>query len=234
MPRRGPSGPQGSPAAGGVEKTPEFVGARYDRLAPIYGLFEWLYALPLVGARRKSVEALRLREGDVVVELGCGSGRNFSLIEGRIGPTGAIFGVDMSARMLARATARVRRRGRTNVHLICGDAATFVPPSRVHAVLLCFSYSTMRDRLRILESAWGWLEAGGRLVITDALLRPGWPRRAFLRLGVWVSDRTLLGKPDTDPSRDLALLAGGVHERRISLGVGFDYVICAATKQAAV
>jgi hypothetical protein len=92
----------------------------------------------------------------------------------------------------------------------------------------------MRDRLKILEMAWGVLEVGGRLVITDASLRPVWPRRLFSRLGVWVSSLTLLGKPDTDPQRDLAALAGTVDEQRISFGLGFDYLICAATKPAAV
>jgi len=213
-----------------IEKTPEFVGARYDRLAPIYGLFEWLYALPLLGVRRKSVEALQLREGDVVLELGCGTGRNFALIEDRIGPAGSIFGVDMSRGMLARAAALARRRGWTNVQLTCGDAATFAPPGRVRAVLFSFSYSTMRDRLKVLELGWRLLEVGGRLVITDASLRPGWPRRLFSGLGVWVSNLTLLGKPDTDPPRDLAALAGTVEEQRISFGLGFDYLICAATK----
>jgi demethylmenaquinone methyltransferase/2-methoxy-6-polyprenyl-1,4-benzoquinol methylase len=91
--------------SGWIEKRPEFVGARYDRLAPIYGLFEWLYALPLLGVRRKSVEALQLRAGDAVLELGCGSGRNFALIESRIGPAGRIIGVDLSPGMLARAVA---------------------------------------------------------------------------------------------------------------------------------
>ena len=46
------------------EKTPEFVGARYDRLAPIYGVFEWFYALPLVRVRGKSIDALELNPGD--------------------------------------------------------------------------------------------------------------------------------------------------------------------------
>jgi demethylmenaquinone methyltransferase/2-methoxy-6-polyprenyl-1,4-benzoquinol methylase len=214
-----------------IEKSPEVVGARYDRLAPIYGLFEWLYALPLLGVRRRSVEALRLRPGDCVLELGCGSGRNFALIEQRIGPDGALFGVDLSPRMLARANRLVRRRGWANVRLTCGDAASFAPPRPVHAALFSFSYSTMRDRSGILRAAWGHLEAGGRLVLTDATLRPGWPRRLFRSLSVWVSDRTLLGRPDTEPAEDLASLAGPVEVQQISFApLIADYVICAGTK----
>jgi hypothetical protein len=36
--------------------------------------------------------------------------------------------------------------------------------------------------------------------------------RLSVRLGVWVSDRTLLGKPDTDPAGDLSRTAGPIEE----------------------
>ena len=216
------------------EKTPEFVGARYDRLAPIYGVFEWFYALPLVRVRGKSIDALELNPGDAVLELGCGSGRNFALIEERIGPRGTLLGVDMSPGMLARAEKLARRRGWTNVYLTCGDAAASAPSKPVQGILFCFSYSTMRDRLTILESAWHLVDVGGRVVITDARLRAGWPQRVFSGLGAWMSNRTLLGKPDTDPEKDLTSIAGSVNAQHISFGpFGFEYVVCAATKGVA-
>lgn len=215
------------------EKSPEAVGARYDRLAPIYGVFEWLYGLPLVRIRRTSIDALELEPGDAVLEIGCGSGRNFPFIEERIGPGGALFGVDLSRGMLARAERLVSRRRWANVHLTRGDAATSIPARPVRAVLFCFSYSTMRDRVAILEAAWRTLDVGGRVVVTDARLRPGWPRRVLAGSSAWVSDRTLLGRPDTDPEKDLARLGGSVAMQRVSFGpFGFEYVICSAVKRA--
>ena len=220
---------------GWIEPTPEAVGARYDRLAPIYGLFEWLYALPLLRVRRKTVDALALAPGDAVLEVGCGSGRNFALLEEKIGPEGSLFGVDLSKGMLARAERLVRRRGWRNVHLTRGDAGTALPSAPVDGVLFCFSYSTMRDRLEILRAAWALLHPGGRLVLTDARLREGWPRRAFSRTGYAVSRRTLLGRPDTDPERDLGALGGTLTTRRIVFrGFGFEYVVCVATKPGSV
>lgn len=217
--------------AGWSEKAPELVAARYDRLAPVYGLFEWLYGLPLVRVRRRSIDALRLEPGDRVLEVGCGSGRNFPGIEQRIGPGGTLVGVDLSRGMLARAERLVRRRGWGNVELVCGDAERALPTDPVHAVLFCFSYSTMRERARILAAAWDRLAPGGRLVITDARLRPGWPRRVLGRLSVWMSERSLLGRPDTDPERDLARLAGSARSQPISFGpLGFEYAICSASR----
>jgi ubiquinone/menaquinone biosynthesis C-methylase UbiE len=213
-----------------TEKTPEVVGARYDRLAPIYGVFEWLYGLPFVRIRLKSIDALQLDAGDSVLEIGCGSGRNFSLIEERIGPNGALRGIDLSRGMLARAERLVRRRGWTNVQLTCGDAALSLPAEPVRGVLFCFSYSTMRDRTAILEAAWCMLQAGSRVVIADARLRPGWPQQLLSRTSYWFSNRTLLGRPDTDPEGDLACFGAPVSTQRIFGPLGFEYVVCSATK----
>lgn len=215
---------------GWSEKSPEFVAARYDRLAPIYGLFEWPFLLPLLGVRRKAVEALRLERGNSVLEVGCGDGRNFALIQQRIGPEGAIFGVDLSARMLAGAEACCRRHGWTNVQLARADCAEFEPPGPIQAALFSFSYSTMRDRTRNLRRVWDLLEPGGRLVISDHTLSPGWPRRLLLSMGARFSDRTLIGKPDTDPGADLAALAGEVETRVIRFPPGARNVICSGAK----
>ncbi len=214
------------------EKSPEFVGARYDRLAPIYGLFEWPFLLPLLGVRRKTIEALRLGPGDAVLDVGCGDGRNFALMEERIGPDGRIFGVDLSARMLAGAEARCRRRGWKNVRLERGDCAGFEPPGPIQAALFSFSYSTMRDRTANLRRIWDLLAPGGRLVICDHRLSPGWPSRVFRSSSARFSDRTLLGNPDTDPEADLAALAGDVETRVIRFPPGARNVICAGTRSA--
>ena len=49
-----------------------------------------------------------------------------------------------------------------------------------------------------------------------------------------MSNRTLLGKPDTDPEKDLTSIAGSVSAQHISFGpFGFEYVVCAATKGVA-
>lgn len=77
------------------------VRRRYEKLAPVYELTlgERLYAR----ARRRAVELLRLAPGATVVDIACGTGLNFPLIEERIGPAGALIGVDLTAAMLRRA-----------------------------------------------------------------------------------------------------------------------------------
>ena len=215
-----------------VEQRPEFIAQRYDRLAPFYGALEWLYMLPLLGVRQKTVSALRLRPGDPVLEVGCGSGGNFQLLNRAVGPTGTVLGVDLSAGMLARAKTRCSKHGWSNVEVTQADAVSYEPRVPPRGVLFSFSYSAIPERNRVLARAWSVLQAGGRLVIADLSMAQGRGLRFLLPFAYWYSRRGLLGKPDTEPWRELERLAGAVETQRISLfGLG-HFFICAATKAA--
>ena len=67
--------------------------------------------------RRLAVAALKPARGEVVADIGCGTGRSFPLLEQNIGPDGELVGVDVCPQMLARAGALVRRRDWRNVTL---------------------------------------------------------------------------------------------------------------------
>jgi ubiquinone/menaquinone biosynthesis C-methylase UbiE len=213
-----------------IEQSPETIARRYDRLAPFYGALDWLYLLPLLGIRSKTVSRLRLQPGDSVLEIGCGSGTNLPLLVAGVGPSGAVLGVDLSPGMLERARALCRRRSWSNVDLTRADAAEYAPPIPPNAVLFSFSYSAIPQRSRVLASAWNILRTGGRLVITDLSLSGGRALRIVLPFANWYSRRTLLGKPDTQPWQDLADHAGAVDTQRIALGGLGHFVICSATK----
>jgi demethylmenaquinone methyltransferase/2-methoxy-6-polyprenyl-1,4-benzoquinol methylase len=214
-----------------IEKSPEFVAARYNRFAPVYGLLDWLQGIPLVGLRRKAVAALRLKGGDAVLEVGCGDGRCFYLLQGAVGSAGRIIGIDLSPKMLAGAYRLARRRGWSNVELHCVNAAEFTPPQPIQGALLTLSYCTMRDRSAILRRVWDLVEPGGRLVIADVMMSPGIVRNLFGWVGVLVSNLTLLGKPDIEPRSDLASIAGQVEYQRIRpFPFLTQFEICAAAK----
>jgi ubiquinone/menaquinone biosynthesis C-methylase UbiE len=66
------------------------------------------------GYRRKAVDLLHLTKGDHVLEIGCGTGRNFALLEHAVGPSGTITAVDISVEMLGRAQKRATRLGQTS------------------------------------------------------------------------------------------------------------------------
>src|SRR3954451_11704585 len=68
--------------------------------------------------RRRLVELLPLRRGDVVLDVGCGTGLCFEQVRGRVGAEGAVVGIDASREMLEMAAARVAARGWRNVVMV--------------------------------------------------------------------------------------------------------------------
>ena len=64
------------------------IARRYDRLAGLIGLFDWLLFVP-PHLRRRAAARLELRPG-AVLEIGCGTGRNFPFLQQAVGPSGKI------------------------------------------------------------------------------------------------------------------------------------------------
>jgi ubiquinone/menaquinone biosynthesis C-methylase UbiE len=151
--------------------------------------------------------ALDVRPGARVLEIGCGSGRNFPSLQRVVGPTGRIYGVDISAGMLARARARCKREGWNNVELTRCDAAEYMPPEPFDGILFGLSYNTMPHHRVVLQHSWNILRPGGRIVIMDGKAPPGRMGQIFLPFGVWLMRHTLLGNPFIKPWKHLADLA---------------------------
>lgn len=116
------------------EYDPEFIRRRYNRLAAFYPVFELVFWLP-PGIRRRAVARLELKPGDRVLEVGCGTGRNFRQLTAAVGATGEIVGVDFTPAMLAVARRQCQRQGWKNVELLEHDAASYELPVPVDGVL---------------------------------------------------------------------------------------------------
>lgn len=147
---------------------------RYGASARWYDLLsgEW----PVYGiGRRAGIELLDPRPGEHVLDVGCGTGLNFALLQAAVGPAGRITGVDASADMLARASARIQRHGWRNVRLVHADAGIAPgsggwadPP--VDAVLFTYALSVIPGWRQALETAAGCARPGARLVVVDLAL----------------------------------------------------------------
>ncbi|MQA83334.1 MAG: methyltransferase domain-containing protein [Streptosporangiales bacterium] len=183
IPRRGaPRGPRmtsqtregsmGQPesARDHVIRTYRARARRYDITANLYyllGYRQWAY-------RRRAVQALRLRPGGTVVEIGCGTGLNFSLIEQVIGPEGRIVGVGLTDAMLARAERRVKARGWRNVSLVQADAVGFRFPVGVDAILCTFVLSHVPECAEVIAQGCTALAPGGRYVVLGLKVPQHW------------------------------------------------------------
>jgi len=146
--------------------------ANYDLTANLYYLFgyrEWAY-------RKMAVQALKLRPGDTVLELACGTGINFPLFQRYIGPTGRIIGVDITDAMLEQADKRVADQGWKNVALVQHDASTYQIPSDVKAVFSSYALSIFPDTRRVLTNIANSLDPEGRLTLIELQIPKFWHR----------------------------------------------------------
>ncbi|WP_025322717.1 class I SAM-dependent methyltransferase [Deferrisoma camini] len=167
----------------------EDVQQIYRRRAALYDLTSNLYVLAgfrLPTYRRRAVEALGLRRGDTVVDIGCGTGLNLPLLRRAVGPAGRVVGVDLTDRMLGRARHRVRRHGWRNVDLVRCDAERYRFPSPLQGVLSTLAITLIPGYERVIRNAARALEPGRRLVVLDLKRAAGWPEWTF-RLGVWLT-----------------------------------------------
>jgi ubiquinone/menaquinone biosynthesis C-methylase UbiE len=202
------------------------VSRRYDRIAEYIPFFDRLFFLP-ADLRRKAVARLGLSRGDSVLDIGCGTGVNFPYLRGAVGPAGRIYGVDISTGMLGKARQRRDARGWDNIELTECDVADYMAPTLLDGVLFSLSYNTMPHHRDVLRHAWRQLRPGGRLVIMDAKLPPGWGGRLILPFSLWLMKRTMLGNPLIHPWEELAEVVEPVE---MSECLFSSYYLCSATK----
>jgi demethylmenaquinone methyltransferase/2-methoxy-6-polyprenyl-1,4-benzoquinol methylase len=147
----------------------------YRRKAKHFDLASRLYpapGYPLRAQRLRAVSALGVRAGNTVVDVACGTGLNFPLIEEVIGPGGRIVGVDLTDAMLGRAQDRMAANGWRNVELVQADAVDFDFPAGVDAILSTYALSQVPDCAAVIAHG----AAGGRWVVLDLKVPDNTPR----------------------------------------------------------
>src|SRR5215471_12963453 len=122
--------------------------------------------------RGEAVRRLELRRGDLVVDLGCGTGLNFAWLQEAIGPEGRIIGVDLTDAMLEQARLRIATEGWNNVELVQADAASYEFPIQVNGILSTFVLTFLPQAQLVIQNGCRALAPGGRWVVLDM----AWPR----------------------------------------------------------
>jgi demethylmenaquinone methyltransferase/2-methoxy-6-polyprenyl-1,4-benzoquinol methylase len=176
--------------------------ATYRKKAKHYDVTSRLYPVPGYphGAQRlRAVQALGLRAGDSVVDIACGTGLNFPLIEKVIGPSGRIVGVDLTDAMLTRAQDRIETNGWSNISLVHADAAEFGFPTVVDAIVSTYALTQVPDCGKVIAHGAAALSDGGRWVVLDVKVPDNMPRgvaqlgtaivRPFASIDEWITRR---------------------------------------------
>jgi len=138
--------------------------------ARYYDVLAWLFLRGREGEfRGKIVELARLKSGESVLDVGCGTGTLAIAAEKRVGPSGAVRGVDASPEMIARANKKARRSG-IEVDFQTGivEALPF-PDGSFDVVLssLMFHHLPPDVRGQCAKEIRRVLKPGGRALIVD-------------------------------------------------------------------
>jgi demethylmenaquinone methyltransferase/2-methoxy-6-polyprenyl-1,4-benzoquinol methylase len=159
-----------------VEEVYRWLARYYDAAARVLDVLGLSYDR----LRHEAVDALMLKDGDVVLEIGCGTGANFPLLEKRIGPSGRIIGIDLTRAMLDEAEKRVEAEGWKNVELVHCPASRYpFAGQSFDAVLSTFALTLEPNYDAIIESIARALRPNGIFAIADLKLARGW-RLVFL------------------------------------------------------
>jgi ubiquinone/menaquinone biosynthesis C-methylase UbiE len=174
----------------------------YRKKARHYDITSRLYpapGYPQRSQRLQAVRALGLRAGDTVIDMACGTGLNFPLLERLVGPDGQIVGVDLTDAMLARAQDRIETNGWSNVSLMQADAAGFDFPAGANAILSTYAMTQVPECAEVIAHGAKALSGGGRWVVLDLKLpgnTPGWLAqlgittvRPFASIDEWIMRR---------------------------------------------
>jgi demethylmenaquinone methyltransferase/2-methoxy-6-polyprenyl-1,4-benzoquinol methylase len=185
-----------------TDRTQERLIETYRKKAKHYDITSRLYPAPGYPQRvqrLRAVQALGLRAGDSVIDVACGTGLNFPLIEEVIGPDGRIVGVDLTDAMLAQAQDRMEMNGWSNISLVQADAADFDFPTGVDAILSTYAMTQVPECAEVIAHGAAALSAGGRWVVLDLKVpgrTPGWLAqlgtaavRPFAAIDEWIMRR---------------------------------------------
>lgn len=128
-----------------------------------------------------------LKAGEIVLDLGSGGGIDVLLSARRVGPAGKAYGLDMTDEMLELARDNQRRAGVTNVEFLKGEIEQIpLPDDSVDVIISNCVINLSANKDRVLKEAFRVLRPGGRLAVSDIVVRGEMPNEIRDKVELWV------------------------------------------------
>lgn len=130
---------------------------------------------------------IELTPGQTVLDLGSGGGIDVLLSARRVGPTGKVYGLDMTDDMLALARANQQRAGVTNVEFLKGQIESIpLPDNSVDVIISNCVINLSPDKDAVLREAFRVLKPGGRFAVSDVVFQGEVPDDVRRSMELWV------------------------------------------------
>ena len=143
--------------------------------------------------RQIAIKDLKLKEGDTVLDLACGSGKNFKYIINKIGKKGKLIGIDDSKEMCNLAKKLTEKNRWENIELIQKDASELNYINTFDATICTFGLTVIPKWKKALNNLIKATKKEGEICIVDEIYTKDY--FGFFNWFVWIDSKLSGAQP---------------------------------------